>query len=137
MILNRNLKNVLLGSLMLLRNDFVLGANIWICIFKWILNEYSKFNIKCAVEQTLPHSLIPLFFWDTLYVVKQKIWSKDLIKSFEQKLWTMVLNKNFEQKLLTRVMHKICEQKLETEFFEEKFVQKLWAKLWTKIVNKI
>ena len=30
--------------------------------FTWIRNEDSKFNINCAEEQTLPHSLIPLFF---------------------------------------------------------------------------
>ena len=56
-----HLKISFLGSLILLRNVSVLGRSIWICIFKWITNEYSKFNIKIAVEQTLPYLLIPLF----------------------------------------------------------------------------
>ena len=33
-------------------------GKIWICIFKWIANGYSKYNIKCTIEQTLPHSLL-------------------------------------------------------------------------------
>ena len=56
------LKNLFLSSLISLRNGSVLGTNIWISIFKWIGNENSKLNINCAVEQTLWHSLIPLFF---------------------------------------------------------------------------
>ena len=48
-------------TLILLRNGSVLGANIWISILKLVRNENSKFNINCAVEQTL-HSLITLFF---------------------------------------------------------------------------
>ena len=55
-------KNLFLSSLILLRNGSVLDTNIWISIFKWIGNDNSKLNINCAVEQTLRHSLIPLFF---------------------------------------------------------------------------
>ena len=51
-----------LSSLISLRNGSVLDTNIWFSIFKWIRNEDSKFIIHCAVEQTLQHSLIPLFF---------------------------------------------------------------------------
>ena len=55
-------KNLFLSSLILLRNGSVLDTNIWISIFKWIGNDNSKLNINRAVEQTLRHSLIPLFF---------------------------------------------------------------------------
>ena len=55
------LTNLFLGSLISLRKGSVLGTNIWISIFKWILNENFKLIINCAVEQTLWHSLIPLF----------------------------------------------------------------------------
>ena len=63
----RYLKKSFLRSLMSLRNGFVLGTNIWISIFKWIENENVKLKNNWAVEQTLQNSLIPLFFWDTLY----------------------------------------------------------------------
>ena len=62
------LKNLFLGSLKSLRNGFVFGTNIKISIVKWIMNDNSKFNINCAVEQTLQHSLVRLF-WDTLYIL--------------------------------------------------------------------
>ena len=63
------LRNLCLGSLISLRNSSVLGMSIWISIFKWIRNEDSKFTINCAMEQTLQYSLIPPFFWATLYAL--------------------------------------------------------------------
>ena len=59
---NGYLKNLYLSSLISLRNGSVLGTNIRISIFRWIKNEYSRSNIKCAVKETLQLSLIPVFF---------------------------------------------------------------------------
>ena len=67
------LKNIFLGSLKSLRNGSVLGMNIWIPIYKWIRNDDSKFNINCEVEQTLRHSLIPLFLGHPVYIGKSTL----------------------------------------------------------------
>ena len=45
-----------------LKNGSIHGTNILILIIRWISNKNSKFNTNCCVEQTLQHSLIPLFF---------------------------------------------------------------------------
>ena len=50
------------------RNVSVLHTNIWISIFKWIRNDGFKLNIKGTEEKTLQHSIIPLFWGDTLYI---------------------------------------------------------------------
>ena len=39
----------------------------WTSFCKWIRNKDSKLSTKCSVEQTLQHSLLPLFC-DTLYI---------------------------------------------------------------------
>ena len=56
------LNNLCFSLLILLRNDSVLGVNIWISLFKSIKNENFEFNINCALEQTHGHSLNPPFF---------------------------------------------------------------------------
>ena len=56
----------------------VLGTNIYISILKWIRNEYSRFYIRWTVKPTLWHSLIPLFFWDTLFIYKNRLRQSNL-----------------------------------------------------------
>ena len=68
----RNLENLFLGSLISLRDGSVLGTHIWISTFKWTSNKNSKFNMNCTVEQTLQHSLIPLFFGTPCIFLKRQ-----------------------------------------------------------------